>query len=114
MHEFEQHAIDLRKWGPSIQPSATSIYIHPFANSAQNKPTTGQNPLNKTTTLSSVTEVQKLFQVTEFQTVSSSGLDKKSAIICDTICSFFGWPVISQKVLVYFFVQWIVYQKIIT
>ena len=46
-----------------------------------------QQPSNKITTMSSVTDVKGLLQVTELQLVSSFGLDTKALILCDTACS---------------------------
>ena len=42
---------------------------------------------NKTTTMSSVTDVKGLLQVTELQLVNSSCLDTKALVLCDTACS---------------------------
>ena len=56
-------------------------------NTGQSKATTSQQPSNKTTTMSSVTDVKGLLQVTELQLVSSSGLDTKALVLCDTACS---------------------------
>ena len=61
--------------------------IQPSVNIGQSKATTSQQPSNKTTTMSSVTDVKGLLQVTELQLVSSSGLDTKALVLCDTACS---------------------------
>ena len=53
----------------------------------QNKATTSQQPSNKTTKMSSVTDVKRLLQVTELQLVNSSGVDTKALVLCDTACS---------------------------
>ena len=42
---------------------------------------------SKTTTLSSVSNVKGLFQVTELQLKSSSGKDTTALVLCDTACS---------------------------
>ena len=56
-------------------------------NTGQSKATTSQQPSNKTTTMSSVTDVKGLLQVTELQLVNSSGLDTKAFVLCDKACS---------------------------
>ena len=60
--------------------------IQPSGNTGQSKATTSQQPSNKTTTMSSVTDVKGLLQVTELQLVNSSGLDTKALVLCDTAC----------------------------
>ena len=47
-------------------------------NTGQSKATTSLQPPNKTTTMSSVTYVKGLLQVTELQLVNPSGLDTKA------------------------------------
>ena len=49
--------------------STNSHTIQPSGNIVQSKATTGQHPPNKTTTMSSVTDVKGLLQVTELQLV---------------------------------------------
>ena len=61
--------------------------IQSSGNTGQIKATTSQQPSNKTTTMSSVTDVKGLLQVTELQLVNSSGLDTKALVLCDTACS---------------------------
>ena len=61
--------------------------IQSSGNTGQSKATTSQQPSNKTTTMSSVTDVKGLLQVTELQLVNSSGLDTKALVLCDTACS---------------------------
>ena len=61
--------------------------IQSSVNIGQSKATTTQEPSNKTTTMSSVTDVKGLLQVTELQLVNSSGLDTKALVLCDTACS---------------------------
>ena len=58
--------------------SSNSNTNQPSGNTDQSKATTSQQTSNKTTTLSSVTDVKGLLQVTELQLVNSSGLDSKS------------------------------------
>ena len=61
--------------------------IQSSGNTGQSKATTSQQPSNKTTTMSPVTDVKGLLQVTELQLVNSSGLDTKALVLCDTTCS---------------------------
>ena len=61
--------------------------IQSSGNTGQRKATTNQQPSNKTTTMSSVTDVKGLLQVTELNLVNSSGLDTKALVLCDTACS---------------------------
>ena len=68
----------------SARQSTNPITIQ---SSGQMKATTSQQPSNKTTTMSSVTEVKGLLQVTEVQLFNSSGLDTKALVLCDTACS---------------------------
>ena len=63
--------------------------IQSSGNTGQSKATTSQQPFNKTTTMSSVTDVKGLLQVTELQLVSSSALDTRALDLCDTACSYF-------------------------
>ena len=61
--------------------------IQSSGNTGQSKATNCQQPSNKTTTLSSVTDVKGLLQVTELQLLNSSGLDTKALVLCDTAIS---------------------------
>ena len=61
--------------------------IQSSGNTGQSKATTSHQPSNKTTTMSSVTDVKGLLQVTELQLVNSSGLDTEALVLCDTDCS---------------------------
>ena len=73
-----------------VFPTKQSTYpntIQSSGNTGQSKATTSQQPSNKTTTMSSVTDVKGLLQVTELQLVNSSGLDTKALVLCDTACS---------------------------
>ena len=67
--------------------STNPITIQSSGNTDQSKATTSKQPSNKTTTLSSVTDVKGLLQVTELQLVNSSSLDTKALVLCDTPCS---------------------------
>ena len=53
--------------------STKSNTIQPLGNKGQSKATTSQQSSNRTTTMSSVTDVKVLLQVTELQLVNSSG-----------------------------------------
>ena len=74
--------------------STNSNTIQPSGNIGQSKATSSQLQPNRTTTLSSVTDVKGLLQVTEFQLVNSSGLDTKACVIPPAVT--LGWPVVSQ------------------
>ena len=67
--------------------STNSNTIQLFGNRGQGKATVSQQPSNKNTTISSVTDVKGLLQVTEMQLVNSSGVDTKALVLCDTACS---------------------------
>ena len=67
--------------------STNSNTIESSGNTGQSKATTSQQPSNKTTTMSSVTDVKGLLQVTELQLVNSSGLDTTALVLCDTASS---------------------------
>ena len=58
--------------------STNSNTIQPSGNIGQSKTTNSQNPLNRTTTMSSVTDNKGLLQVTELQLVNTSGLYTKA------------------------------------
>ena len=51
------------------------------------RPSTGQQQPSKTTTLSSVTDVKGLLQVTELKLTNSSGTSTTALVLCDTACS---------------------------
>ena len=62
-------------------------FIQSSGNIGQSKATTSQQPSNKTTTMSSVTDVKGLLQVKELHSINSSGLDTMASILCDNACS---------------------------
>ena len=66
--------------------STNSDTTQPSGNTGQSKATVSQQPSNKTTTMSYVTDFKGLVQVTEFQLVNSSGVDTKALVLCDTAC----------------------------
>ena len=67
--------------------STCSNSIQPSGNIGQSKATSSQLQSNKTTTMSSVTDVKGLLQVTELQLVNSYGLDTMALVFYDTACS---------------------------
>ena len=69
---------------PSKSPSSNNSNSNAGAN--QSKLSSVQS-LSKTTTLSSVSNVKGLLQVTEIQLTSSSGKDTTALVLCDTACS---------------------------
>ena len=71
---------------PAKQSTNTNA-IQSSGNTGQSKATISQQPSNKTTPMSSVTDVKGLLQVTELQLFNSSGLDTKALVLCDTACS---------------------------
>ena len=54
------------------------------SNTSTSRPTTGQQQPSKTTTLSSVTDVKGLLQVTELKLTNSSGTSTTASALCDT------------------------------
>ena len=56
-------------------------------NSGTSRPTTGQQQLSRTSTLTSVTDVKGLLQVTELNLTNSSGNNTTALVLCDTACS---------------------------
>ena len=56
-------------------------------NAGTSRPSTGQQQPSKTTTLSSVTDVKGLLQVTELKVTNSSGTGTTALVLCDTACS---------------------------
>ena len=64
--------------------SLNSNNIQSSGNTGHSKATTTQQSSNEITTMSSVTDVKGLYQVTEMQLVNSSGLDTKALVLCDT------------------------------
>ena len=57
------------------------------SNTGTSRPSTGQQQPSKTTTLSSVTDVKGLLQVTELKLTNSSGTSTTALVLCDTACS---------------------------
>ena len=70
---------------PSKSPS-TNNNSNSNAGASRSKPSSVQSS-SKTTTLSSVSSVKSLLQVTELQLKSSSGKDTTALVLCDTACS---------------------------
>ena len=75
-----------QKWFSPKEQSTNPNINQSSGNTGQSKATTSQQPSNKTTTVSSVTEGKDLHE-TELQLVNSSGLDSKALVLCDTACS---------------------------
>ena len=71
----------------STKQSTISNRTQPSGNLGHSKAASSQLQPNKTPTMSSVTDVKGLLQVTELQLVNSSGLDTKALVLCDTACS---------------------------
>ena len=57
------------------------------SNAGTSRPTTGQQQPSKTTTLSSVTDVKGLLQVTELKLTNCSCTSTTALVLCDTACS---------------------------
>ena len=66
--------------------STSSQNIQFLGKKYQSIATARQQPSNKVTTMSSVTDVKRLLQVTELQLVSSFGIDTMALVLCDTVC----------------------------
>ena len=66
------------------------------SNAGTSRPPTGQQQPSKTTTLSSVTDVKGLLQVTELKLTSSSGANTTALVLCDTACSNSWCPIVSH------------------
>ena len=71
------------------KPSTNNNFKNSESNASTSRPTTGQQQPSKTTTLSSVTDVKGLLQVTELKLTSSSGANTTALFLCDTACSNF-------------------------
>ena len=57
------------------------------SNTGISRSSTGQQQPSKTTTLSSVTDVKVLLQVTKLNLTNSSGTSTTALVLCDTTCS---------------------------
>ena len=66
------------------------------SNAGTSRPSTGQQQPSKTTTLSSVTEVKSLLQVTELKRINSSRTNTTALVLCDTLAVTLGCPIVSQ------------------
>ena len=71
------------------KPSTNKNINTSKSNAGTSRPTTGQQQPSKTTTLSSVTDVKGLLQVTELKLTNSSGANTKPLLLCNTACSNF-------------------------
>ena len=69
------------------KPSTNNNTITSKWNAGTNRPPTGQKHSSKTTTLSLVTDVKGLLQVTELKLTGSSGNNTTALILCDSACS---------------------------
>ena len=69
------------------KPSTNNNINTSKANAGTISPSVGQQQPSKTTTLSSVTDVKGLLQVTELKLTNSSGTSTTAMILCDTACS---------------------------
>ena len=69
------------------KPSTNNIIDTLKLNAGTSRPSTGQQQPGKTTTLSSVTNVKGLLQVTELKLTNSSGTSTTALVLCDTGCS---------------------------
>ena len=68
------------------KPSTNNIIDTLKSNAGTSRPSTGQQQPSKTTTLSSVTDVKGLLQVTELKLTNSSGTSTTALVLCDTAC----------------------------
>ena len=69
------------------KPSTNNNINTSKSNAGTSRPCTGQQQPSKTTTLSSVTDVKGLLQVTELKLANSSGTSTTALVLCDTACS---------------------------
>ena len=69
------------------KPSTNNNIDTSKSNAGTSRPSTGQLQPSKTTTLSSVTDVKGLLQVTELKVTNSSGTSTTALVLCDTACS---------------------------
>ena len=70
---------------PSVKPSTNNNNTSK-SNVDSSRPSTGQQQPSKTTTLSPVTDVKDLLQVTELKLTNSSGTSTTALFLCDTAC----------------------------
>ena len=66
------------------KPSTNNNIDTSKLNAGTSRPSTGQQQPSKTTTLSSVTDVKGLLQVTELKVTNSSGTSTTALVLCDT------------------------------
>ena len=69
------------------KPSTNNNIDTSKSNAGTGRPSTGQQQPSKTTTLSSVTDVKGLLQVTELKLINSSDTSTTALVLCDTACS---------------------------
>ena len=69
------------------KPSTNNNINTSKSNASTSRPSTGQQQPSKTPTLSSVTDVKGLLQVTELKLINSSGTKTTALVLCDTACS---------------------------
>ena len=69
------------------KPSTNNDIDTSKSNAVTGRPSTGQQQPSKTTTLSSVTDVKGLLQVTELKLNISSATSTTALVLCDTTCS---------------------------
>ena len=69
------------------KPSTDNNINNSESNTGTSRSTTGQQQPSRTTTLSSVTDVKGLLQVTDLNLTNSSGNNTLALVLCDTACS---------------------------
>ena len=69
------------------KPSTNNNIDTSKSNAGTSRQSTAQQQPSKTTTLSSVTDVKGLLQVTELKVTNSSGTSTTALVLCDTACS---------------------------
>ena len=69
------------------KPSTNNNINTSKSKTGTSRPSTGQQQPSKTTTLSSVTDVKGLLQVTELKLTNSSRTSTTALVLCDTACS---------------------------
>ena len=69
------------------KPSTNSYINNSKSIEGTGRPPTVQQQPSKTTTLSSLTDVKGLIQVTELKMINSSGTNTTALVLCDTACN---------------------------
>ena len=69
------------------KPSTNNNINTSKSNTGTSRPSTGQQQPRKTSTLSSLTDVKGLLQITELKLTNSSGTSTTALVLCDSACT---------------------------